>query len=118
MRRSRSIRVAQPFAGSASTSAPHSVAGPSAGLKRVGIWVRKRCSAIWGRTPITDAGMTGVRESVIGVRPEMAIRRFLTQIPNRFKPAEGKATLCGALIEADETSGRATRIERLQQTEA
>ena len=71
-----------------------------------------------GTAYLTDAGMTGVSESVIGVRPEMAIRRFLTQIPNRFTPAEGKATLCGALIEADETSGRATRIERLQQTEA
>ena len=71
-----------------------------------------------GTAYLTDAGMTGVSESVIGVRPEMAIRRFLTQIPNRFKPAEGKATLCGALIEADETSGRATRIERLQRTEA
>ncbi len=71
-----------------------------------------------GTAYLTDAGMTGVSESVIGVRPEMAIRRFLTQIPNRFKPAEGKATLCGALIEADETNGRATRIERLQRTEA
>ena len=71
-----------------------------------------------GTAYLTDAGMTGVSESVIGVRPEMAIRRFLTQIPNRFKPAEGKATLCGALIEADEMSGRATRIERLQRTEA
>ena len=71
-----------------------------------------------GTAYLTDAGMTGVSESVIGVRPEMAIRRFLTQIPNRFKPAEGKATLCGVLIDADETSGRATRIERLQRTEA
>ena len=71
-----------------------------------------------GTAYLTDAGMTGVSESVIGVRPEMAIRRFLTQIPNRFKPAEGKATLSGALIEADETSGQATRIERLLRTEA
>lgn len=67
-----------------------------------------------GTAYLTDAGMTGTRESVIGVRPEIAIQRFLTQIPTRFKPAEGRATLCGALVEADPASGRATRIERLQ----
>ena len=71
-----------------------------------------------GTAYLTDAGMTGVRESVIGVRPEMALQRFLTQIPTRFKPAAGKATLCGVLVEADATSGRATHIERLQLAEA
>ena len=71
-----------------------------------------------GTAYLTDAGMTGVRESVIGVRPEMALQRFLTQVPTRFKPAEGKATLCGALVEADASNGRATRIERLQLEEA
>ena len=70
-----------------------------------------------GTAYLTDAGMTGTRESVIGVRPEMAIQRFLTQVPTRFKPADGKAVLCGALVEADEASGRATRIERLQLAE-
>ena len=70
-----------------------------------------------GTAYLTDAGMTGIRESVIGVRPEMAIQRFLTQVPTRFKPADGQAVLCGALVEADEASGRATRIERLQLAE-
>ena len=70
-----------------------------------------------GTAYLSDAGMTGVRESVIGVRPEMAIQRFLSQVPTRFKPAEGKAVLCGALVEADEASGRAIRIERLQLAE-
>ena len=70
-----------------------------------------------GTAYLTDAGMTGIRESVIGVRPEIAIQRFLTQMPTRFKPAEGKAVLCGALVAADEASGRATRIERLQLAE-
>lgn len=70
-----------------------------------------------GTAYLTDAGMTGVCESVIGVRPEMAIQRFLTQVPTRYKPAIGKAILCGALVEADEASGRATRIERLQLAE-
>ena len=71
-----------------------------------------------GTAYITDAGMTGVRESVIGVRPEMALQRFLTQVPTRFKPAEGKAILCGVLIDADDANGRATHIERLQIEEA
>lgn len=70
-----------------------------------------------GTAYLTDAGMTGVRESVIGVRAEMAIQRFLTQVPTRFKPASGKAVLCGVLVEADEASGRANRIERLQLAE-
>lgn len=70
-----------------------------------------------GTAYLTDAGMTGTRESVIGVRPEIAIQRFLTQVPTRFKPADGKAVLCGALVEADEISGRAIRIERLQLAE-
>ncbi len=70
-----------------------------------------------GTAYLTDAGMTGIRESVIGVRPEIAIQRFLTQVPTRFKPADGKAVLCGALVKADEASGRATRIERLQLAE-
>ena len=70
-----------------------------------------------GTAYLTDAGMTGTRESVIGGRPEISIQRFLTQVPTRFKPADGKAVLCGALVEADEASGRATRIERLQLVE-
>ena len=67
-----------------------------------------------GTAYLTDAGMTGVQASVIGVRPQMALQRFMTQIPTRFKPAEGLATLCGALIEADPASGYAKRIERLR----
>lgn len=70
-----------------------------------------------GTAYLTDAGMTGVRESVIGVRPEIAIQRFRTQVPTRFKPADGPAVLCGVLVEADAASGRATRIERLQLAE-
>jgi len=67
-----------------------------------------------GTAYLTDAGMTGVRDSVIGTRPEIAVRRFITQVPMRFKPAEGAALLCGALIDVEETTGRATAIERLQ----
>jgi metallophosphoesterase (TIGR00282 family) len=67
-----------------------------------------------GTAYLTDAGMTGPHASVIGTRPELAIQRFLTQVPVQFKPAEGQVRFCGVLVEADETTGRAMRIERLQ----
>ncbi|MEE2658100.1 MAG: TIGR00282 family metallophosphoesterase [Candidatus Latescibacterota bacterium] len=67
-----------------------------------------------GTAFLTDAGMTGVHDSVIGTRPRIAIGRFLDQVPTRFKPACGNPTFCGALVDVDETSGRATAIERLQ----
>ncbi len=67
-----------------------------------------------GTAYLTDAGMTGPHDSVIGVRPEQAIQRFLTQVPTRFKPAEDGARFCGVLVDADPESGRATHIERLQ----
>ena len=67
-----------------------------------------------GTAYLTDAGMTGPHDSVIGVQPEQAIRRFLTQVPTRFKPADKGAQFCGALIDIDPDSGKATHIERLQ----
>jgi metallophosphoesterase (TIGR00282 family) len=67
-----------------------------------------------GRTAyITDVGMTGPRDSVIGIRIEDAIPKFLTQMPRRFTVADGPALLSAVLVEV-ETGGRATRIERLQ----
>ena len=67
-----------------------------------------------GTAYLTDAGMTGPHDSVIGVQPEQAIRRFLTQVPTRFKPAEEGARFCGVLVDIDPDSGKATHIERLQ----
>ena len=67
-----------------------------------------------GTAYLTDAGMTGPHDSVIGVRSEIAIQRFLTQVPIRFKPADANIKFCAALIEADPHSGRALAIERLQ----
>ena len=67
-----------------------------------------------GTAYLTDAGMTGVRDSVIGTRPEIAVRRFLDQVPARFKPADGVPWFCGALVDVDDDSGQATGIERLQ----
>ena len=67
-----------------------------------------------GTAYLTDAGMTGPHDSVIGVRHEIAIQRFLTQVPIRFKPAEKNVKFCGALIDVDPQTGRASAIERLQ----
>ena len=63
-----------------------------------------------GTAYITDAGMTGPHDSVIGVRTDLVLRRFTTQLPIRFEPAEGDVRMEGALIECD-GDGRATSIE-------
>ena len=61
----------------------------------------------------TDVGMTGPYDSVIGVQKEMIIQRFLTNLPMRFEPATGDVRLCATLVECDELSGRARRIQRI-----
>jgi metallophosphoesterase (TIGR00282 family) len=65
-----------------------------------------------GTAYITDVGMTGPRESVIGVERELAIKRFLTQTPVKFETAQGDPWLNGVLIEAGD-DGRARSIEQL-----
>ncbi|HEV8440295.1 MAG TPA: TIGR00282 family metallophosphoesterase [Methylomirabilota bacterium] len=67
-----------------------------------------------GTAFITDLGMTGPTDSIIGVDPQIALQRFLTQMPNRFEPAKGPAALHGALIRIDPESGRGLSIERLR----
>jgi metallophosphoesterase (TIGR00282 family) len=63
-----------------------------------------------GTAALTDAGMTGPHDSVIGVKADLAIHRMRTGMPVRFETAEGGVRIEGALIECDE-SGRATAIE-------
>ena len=63
-----------------------------------------------GTAYITDAGMTGPHDSVIGVRTDLVLRRFTTQLPIRFEPAEGDVRIEGAIFECD-AEGRATSIE-------
>jgi 2',3'-cyclic-nucleotide 2'-phosphodiesterase len=65
-----------------------------------------------GTAYITDVGMTGPRESVIGVERELAIKRFLTQTPVKFETAQGDPWLNAVLIEAGD-DGRARSIEQL-----
>jgi len=63
-----------------------------------------------GTAYITDVGMSGDYDSVIGMDKEEPIRRFMTKLPaSRFEPAAGSATLCGIAVELD-TTGLATKI--------
>ena len=66
-----------------------------------------------GTAAITDAGMTGPHDSVIGVKAELAIQRMRTGMPVRFEPAEGDVRIEGALVECD-ANGRALSCEALR----
>lgn len=63
-----------------------------------------------GTAAITDAGMTGPHDSVIGVKAEQATHRMRTGMPVRFEVAEGGVRIEGVLVECDPQSGRATAI--------
>lgn len=70
-----------------------------------------------GTAYITDLGMTGPMDSVIGVKKEAAIRKFVTQIPQYFEVAAGPFQFNGVLIEIGEDTGEATDIQRIQNCE-
>jgi 2',3'-cyclic-nucleotide 2'-phosphodiesterase len=63
-----------------------------------------------GTAAITDAGMTGPHDSVIGVKAELATHRMRTGMPVRFEVASGGVRIEGVLVECDSESGRATAI--------
>jgi metallophosphoesterase (TIGR00282 family) len=67
-----------------------------------------------GTAFITDAGMTGPHDSVIGVEAELAIRRMRTGLPVRFETAQGGVRIEGALIECDAETGKASSIEAVR----
>ena len=67
-----------------------------------------------GTAYITDVGMTGPYESVIGIKKEMAITKFLNQMPVRFEVAGGPSVISAVVVRADPISGKAVGIERLQ----
>ncbi|MBT9137753.1 MAG: hypothetical protein DDT31_00292 [Syntrophomonadaceae bacterium] len=67
-----------------------------------------------GTAYITDIGMTGSRNSVIGVKKELALHRFLYQMPIKLEAAEGEAELCGVILDLDPVTGKANSIERIQ----
>lgn len=68
-----------------------------------------------GTAFLCDAGFTGPHESVIGREIEPIVRRFLTNMPQKFEVAKGRVLLQGAMIEIDEQSGRAVKIQRVSE---
>jgi 2',3'-cyclic-nucleotide 2'-phosphodiesterase len=66
-----------------------------------------------GTAYLTDAGMTGPHDSIIGMEKEPSLARFLNGMPAKFEPAAGNPRLNGAVIEADDKTGRATKITRI-----
>lgn len=70
-----------------------------------------------GTAYITDVGMCGPWVSVIGAERELAVERFLTQLPVRLEAAKGPAILSAVLIEVDDETGRATSIRRILERE-
>ena len=90
-----------------------------------------RVSAVWGthtHVPtadarvlpkgtgyVTDLGMTGPRESVLGIRPELSIARFRGDLTERYRWAEGPTKLEGVLFTLDAATGKCLRAERVDQ---
>lgn len=68
-----------------------------------------------GTAFLTDAGMCGPLDSVIGVRKELVIERFLTQRMNHFETAKNNVWLQGCVIDIDEATGKARSIERIRE---
>ena len=67
-----------------------------------------------GTAYLTETGMTGPSESVIGVKKELAIEKFLTQMPRRFEVAAGPCIFSAVLFEVDVALGKAVSIERIR----
>lgn len=67
-----------------------------------------------GTAYLTDIGMTGPIHSVIGIKKELAIQKFLTQMPARFEVAPGPAVFSAVLVELDDVLGKAVAIQRVR----
>jgi len=67
-----------------------------------------------GTAYITDVGMTGPQDSVIGVQKELVLDRFLTGMPSRWEVARERPGICAVVIETDDATGRASAIRRIQ----
>ncbi len=68
----------------------------------------------YGTGYITDVGMTGPHDSILGVKRDIVIQKFLTQLPARFETAQGVAQLNAILLEIDETTGKTMGLKRIQ----
>ncbi len=67
-----------------------------------------------GTAYITDVGMTGGLESVIGIKPEQVIRRLVYGLPNRYEPATARIGLEAVFLEIEPETGQALKIERIR----
>lgn len=67
-----------------------------------------------GTAYITDIGMTGPLHSVIGIKKELAIEKFLTGMPRRFEVASGPTVFCAVLVDLDAKLGKALSIQRIR----
>lgn len=68
-----------------------------------------------GTAYITDLGMTGPTDSVLGVKKEIIIEKFLTQLPASHKVASGETIFCATALEIDKKNKKATKIKRIRQ---
>jgi hypothetical protein len=66
-----------------------------------------------GTAYITDIGMTGPRDSIIGIKKEIILKKYLTQMPIRFEVARGDLVFAGAVVEIEEKTGKAESIKRI-----
>jgi len=67
-----------------------------------------------GTAHVTDIGMTGPIDSIIGDDPQSVLDRFLTQLPNRLSAGKGRTVVNAMLVRVDDATGRALSIERIQ----
>ena len=70
-----------------------------------------------GTAYISDVGMTGAVDSVLGVKTHLSVQQFVTQIPVRFEHADGRARLCAVVVELNDKTGKAEQISRIQLTD-
>src|SRR6266511_1406419 len=66
-----------------------------------------------GTAYITDLGMVGPHDGVIGMQTEIVLERFLRGLSTKFEPCDGEIKLNGLMVDVDEETGKATRVERL-----
>ena len=67
-----------------------------------------------GTAYITDVGMTGPHDSVIGIQKEDVLYRFRTTLPTRYEVASGNVILCGVMLHLDDDTGKAVAIQRIR----
>ena len=70
-----------------------------------------------GTAYITDLGMVGAWDSILGVKPDIIVDKFLTALPSRFDVADGPCVYSAAIVEVDDGTNRTTGIERVLLTE-